>query len=543
MRVARDAERQVAAASVALFTDLVELRAAGEVDLAGLLAGGGVEDGAGAAGAAGGRGAVGPVGDAGGHAAENIDLPLSGAMLSLLCYKTCGRTLVEAVDDRSAKGIALALSAGDRPRRRCGPASGCRRSAGSPATSRSHRPPSAPPGPSWPAPGSSRPTVVAAPGSARPRSGRAATGGPSTRRPATGSTSRPACPTPAAARPARGDAAGPARRDTPTPTSRSRSYPRCARSSRTSWPNPAEALTVVDGAMDAHSQFVAAHLRFGDRVAVEQPCFPPLLDLLEMAGVVPLGVGVRRRGARRRRRRAALDAGAKVLFFQPWGQNPSGQSVSTARARGQLAAALAGRDVVVVEDDSAGGTPSGPPVSLGAFLPERTVLVRSFSKTHGPDLRLAAIGGPADGRRADRRAALPRPGLEQPAGAVDPAGAADRPRARGELVADAQATYAARTAAMADALRRRGVDVPGRDGINVWVPVAEQGAALLHLAAAGDPGRQRRPVLDLRRPAPTTSGSPPRPSTTTTGPTSPTSPSSPTWSTDAARAGTWSGQR
>jgi hypothetical protein len=52
-------------------------------------------------------------------------------------------------------------------------------------------------------------------------------------------------------------------------------------------------------------------------------------------------------------------------------------------------------------------------------------------------------------------------------------------------VADAQATYAARTAAMAGALADRGVCVPGQDGINVWVPVAEQGAALLHLAAAG----------------------------------------------------------
>jgi DNA-binding transcriptional MocR family regulator len=38
---------------------------------------------------------------------------------------------------------------------------------------------------------------------------------------------------------------------------------------------------------------------------------------------------------------------------------------------------------------------------------------------------------------------------------------------------------------MADALAERGIDVPGRDGINVWVPVAEQGAALLHLAASG----------------------------------------------------------
>jgi DNA-binding transcriptional MocR family regulator len=53
------------------------------------------------------------------------------------------------------------------------------------------------------------------------------------------------------------------------------------------------------------------------------------------------------------------------------------------------------------------------------------------------------------------------------------------------LVERARTTYAARTAAMADALAARGVAVPGRDGINVWVPVADQGAALLHLAAAG----------------------------------------------------------
>jgi DNA-binding transcriptional MocR family regulator len=250
-----------------------------------------------------------------------------------------------------------------------------------------------------------------------------------------------------------------------------------------SWPNAVEALTVVDGAMDAHSQFVAAHLRFGDRVAVEQPCFPPLLDLLEMAGTVPLGVGYDAEGPVAADVVTALDAGAKVLFFQPWGQNPSGQSLSKARAD-ELALVLEGRDVVVVEDDSAGGTPSGPPVSLGTFLPDRTVLVRSFSKTHGPDLRLAAVGGPT----AVVRPIVERRYLGQGWSSrlvqsillellTDPRSCA--------LVADAQATYAARTAAMADALAARGIDVPGRDGINVWVPVAERGAALLHLAAAG----------------------------------------------------------
>jgi DNA-binding transcriptional MocR family regulator len=250
-----------------------------------------------------------------------------------------------------------------------------------------------------------------------------------------------------------------------------------------SWPNPVEALTVVDGAMDAHSQFVGAHLRFGDRVAVEQPCFPPLLDLLEMAGAVPLGVGYDDAGPVVADLRAALDAGAKVLFFQPWGQNPSGQSLSAERAL-ELCRVIEGRDVVVVEDDSAGGTPSGPPVSLGTYLPERTVLVRSFSKTHGPDLRLAAVGGPAAvvGPIVERRY-LGQGWSSRMVQSIlldlltDPAART--------LVERARTTYAARTAAMADALAARGVAVPGRDGINVWVPVADQGAALLHLAAAG----------------------------------------------------------
>src|SRR4029077_6822468 len=117
-------------------------------------------------------------------------------------------------------------------------------------------------------------------------------------------------------------------------------------------------------------------------------------DLLEMAGVVPLGVAYDDQGPVVGDVVTALAAGAKALFCQPWGQTPSGQSLSAARAA-DLARVLEGHDVVVVEDDASGGSASGRPVSLGAHLPGQTVLVRSFSKTHGPDLRLAAIGGPS----------------------------------------------------------------------------------------------------------------------------------------------------
>jgi DNA-binding transcriptional MocR family regulator len=307
-----------------------------------------------------------------------------------------------------------------------------------------------------------------------------------------------------------------------------------------SWPYRVDKLTVVDGAMDAHSQFVAAHLRFGDRVAVEQPCFPPLLDLLEMAGAVPLGVTYDAEGPVVADVVAALDAGAKVLFFQPWGQNPSGQSLSTARAD-ELAAALAGRDVMVVEDDSAGGTPSGSPASLGASMPERTVLIRSFSKTHGPDLRLAAIGGPAAvvDRLVERRY-LGQGWSSRLVQSILLELLTDSDSRR--FVADAQATYAARTAAVADALAERGVCVPGRSGINVWVPVADQGAALLHLAAAGiraasgDAFWISPPGSDHIRVTTSTIDGDHRPDR-------PDLPELADLIADAARAGTWAGHR
>src|SRR5690606_11560245 len=37
---------------------------------------------------------------------------------------------------------------------------------------------------------------------------------------------------------------------------------------------------------------------------------------------------------------------------------------------------------------------TSPDLSLGSRLSDRTLHVRSYSKSHGPDLRLAALGGP-----------------------------------------------------------------------------------------------------------------------------------------------------
>src|SRR4051794_12265179 len=56
--------------------------------------------------------------------------------------------------------------------------------------------------------------------------------------------------------------------------------PQLAAVLRADWPFSADEIMVLDGAMDGIEHATRVLVGFGDRVAVEQPCFPPLLDLL-----------------------------------------------------------------------------------------------------------------------------------------------------------------------------------------------------------------------------------------------------------------------
>ena len=61
---------------------------------------------------------------------------------------------------------------------------------------------------------------------------------------------------------------------------------------RATWPFPPEAITVVDGALDALDRVASVVLHLGDRVVVEHPGFPPMLDLLERLACDVVGVDV-----------------------------------------------------------------------------------------------------------------------------------------------------------------------------------------------------------------------------------------------------------
>lgn len=252
---------------------------------------------------------------------------------------------------------------------------------------------------------------------------------------------------------------------------------------RRRWPfEPAE-LTVVDGAMDALDRVAQQVVRLGDRVVVEQPTFPPLLDLLDHLGAEVIGVPLDDQGMAVTPLRAALAERPAAVICQLRAHNPTGVSTTPGRAT-QLAALLADVDSLVIEDDHSGDISSCELVSIGRWLPERTVLIRSFSKSHGPDLRLAAIGGAATPVLgvANRRL-LGAGWTSRILQAVCLQMLTDA--STSAAVDAARATYAARRAAVCAGLDRAGVHYTGTDGINLWVAVHDERAAMLALAAQG----------------------------------------------------------
>src|SRR6266542_2867493 len=82
---------------------------------------------------------------------------------------------------------------------------------------------------------------------------------------------------------------------------------------------PAGPVAVVGGALDGVERILQAHLRPGDRVALEDPGYPPTLDLVRALGLEPAGLG------------AALERHAVAVIASLRAQNPTGSATGAAR--------------------------------------------------------------------------------------------------------------------------------------------------------------------------------------------------------------------
>ncbi|MEV8006790.1 aminotransferase class I/II-fold pyridoxal phosphate-dependent enzyme [Streptomyces parvus] len=254
---------------------------------------------------------------------------------------------------------------------------------------------------------------------------------------------------------------------------------------------PAGPVAVASGALDAIERVLAAHLRPGDTVAVEDPGWGSVLDLVPALGLRAVPVGVDDSGPLAVDVERALGSGARALVVTCRAQNPTGASLDARRA-GELRAVLARHpDVLLIEDDH-GHAIVDLPLHPLAGATAHWAFIRSAAKAYGPDLRVATLAG--DALTVDRVEGRQRLGpgwvsrlLQRAVLHLWTSGAVDtRTVAR---------SYGDRRNALIRALEERGVSARGRSGMNVWVPVSDETGAvarLLHAGWAAAPGARFR---------------------------------------------------
>jgi DNA-binding transcriptional MocR family regulator len=244
---------------------------------------------------------------------------------------------------------------------------------------------------------------------------------------------------------------------------------------------PQSPVTVTSGTLDALEKAFQAHLRPGDAVAVEDPGWHALLDLLPLLGLRPVGMALDDAGPLPAELERALHEGVRAVVLTSRAQNPFGSAVDAARAA-QLRELLWRRPEVFTVEDDHGYAFTSQRFHTTAGSTRHWMITRSPSKAFGPDLRTAVVTG--DATTVDRIRARQRitqgwtPHLLQRAAArLWTHGRAER--------AEVTRHYDRRRTTLLHALAESGVDAHGASGLNVWVQVPDEAAVVSRLLNRG----------------------------------------------------------
>jgi DNA-binding transcriptional MocR family regulator len=246
----------------------------------------------------------------------------------------------------------------------------------------------------------------------------------------------------------------------------------------------ADALFVASGTLDAVERLLQAHARPGDRVAVEDPTLPAVIELVESCGLAVEPLEIDAEGPTAASVDRALRRRIGAMLITSRAQNPTGAAMTRERAAALKGLLRRRRDVLVIESDPAGPVAGAPLASLCDRSHPLWAVIRSTSKFLGPDLRVAIVAGdPLTIGRARRRQSLGArwvSHLLQHLAYVawsDPASARRLVRA-GEI-------YALRRTRLLAALAAKGIRVQAASGFNVWLPVRAETAVVQALASRG----------------------------------------------------------
>jgi DNA-binding transcriptional MocR family regulator len=252
------------------------------------------------------------------------------------------------------------------------------------------------------------------------------------------------------------------------------------------WPFDAQQWMIAGASSESILLAVSAVTTAGDLVAVEQPTTPRLLRILSLLGVTPIPVEWDEQGPSMSALSRAVLQEPVAFVYQPHAHVPLGRAVSPERMA-EIAEILAMYpNIKIIEDDPLGPLAIQPAASLGKWLPEQTLLVRSYCKAFGLDLRSSIIGGNADHIKSLRLQRSHGLGMTSRIlqGALlhllmDPTSI--------ELTRKARQTYARRREALRAGLEAQGLDIIGHgsEGLMLWLPVNDEARVAASLAERG----------------------------------------------------------
>jgi DNA-binding transcriptional MocR family regulator len=242
-------------------------------------------------------------------------------------------------------------------------------------------------------------------------------------------------------------------------------------------------LCVVSGALDGIERVLSSWLRPGDRVAVENPGYAALFDLLRAQGMALEAVALDELGMVPGALERAIKRGARAVVITPRGQNPTGAAFDRVRAVELNAIMRAHPEVVLIEDDHLGPVAGADLHTATAGL-ERWAAARSVAKSLGPDLRLAVLAGDAQTiARVQGRQQCGPGWVSHILQAIVLELWGDEKVS--EDVALAEGAYSARRVRLIEELGARGVPASGASGLNVWIEVPDEVSAIGALLQSG----------------------------------------------------------
>lgn len=250
-----------------------------------------------------------------------------------------------------------------------------------------------------------------------------------------------------------------------------------------SWPFEPTAWLAVNGGFEGIHLLLATSVVEGDYVAVEDPATPRLLDIIDNLGARVVPVATDESGPVPSSLRAAMRRHPAAFVYEPRASSRLGATL-TAKRRDQIAEILSDESRLIVEDDGLGELSAEPYNGLGTLLPDTTVLVRSYAKSHSPDLRIGLMAGaeePIERARVYRQfgAGWTSRVLQNALAwmLLDPTSQ--------QTVSTARDIYRQRREHLTALLQERAVPVSNATGLAIWVPVASEREAQLVLASHG----------------------------------------------------------